>query len=79
MERGPGKVQLLARLLPNIFQDGYKPAVIEPLVDKIRANLYGAEAADPLDFLQVRSDMENMVTGKLEGITACDDRVGGGC
>lgn len=53
MERGPGKVQLLARLLPNIFQDGYKPAVIEPLVDKIRANLYGAEATDPLDFLQV--------------------------
>ena len=54
LERGPGKVQLLARLLPNIFQDGYKPTVIEPLVDKIRANLFGAEATDPLDFLQVR-------------------------
>ncbi len=53
LERGAGKVQLLARLLPNIFQDGYKPSVIEPLVDKIRANLFGAEATDPLDFLQL--------------------------
>ena len=52
-ERGPGKVQLLARLLPNIFQDGYTPAIIEPLVDKIRANLFGAESAEPLDFLQL--------------------------
>lgn len=34
-ERGPGKVQVVARLLPNIFQDGYSPLVVEALVDKV--------------------------------------------
>ncbi len=52
-ERGPGNVQILARLMPNIFQDGYKPAVLEPLVDKIRATIYGAESSEPLDFVQL--------------------------
>ncbi|GAX80302.1 hypothetical protein CEUSTIGMA_g7740.t1 [Chlamydomonas eustigma] len=53
-ERGPGKVQVLTRLTPNIFQDGYSPTLIEPLVDKIRANIYGAETTEPLDFLQLQ-------------------------
>ncbi len=52
-ERGPGKVQILARLVPNIFQDGYNPSIIEPLVDKIRGNIFGADSTEPLDFLQL--------------------------
>jgi len=52
-ERGEGAVQLLARIVPNIFQDGYKPELLEPLVDKMRVNLYGEESAAPLDFLQL--------------------------
>jgi hypothetical protein len=53
-ERGPGKVQVLARLTPNIFQDGYSPTMIEPLVDSVRSNIYGADTAEPLDFLQLQ-------------------------
>ncbi|KAG1678863.1 hypothetical protein FOA52_003531 [Chlamydomonas sp. UWO 241] len=52
-ERGEGSVQLLARIVPNIFQDAYKPELLEPLVDKIRANLYGDDAATALDFVQL--------------------------
>ena len=54
-ERGPGKIQVLARLVPNIFQDGYDPATqVEPLVDRIIANVVGTpETPEPLDFLQL--------------------------
>lgn len=67
-ERGPGKIQLLCKLAPNIYQDGYSPAVIEPLVDKIRESLYGAEPTEPLDFVQLFwwdfKDMDVMPTLK---------------
>lgn len=35
------------------MQDAYKPELLEPLVDKIRANLCGEESTVPLDFLQL--------------------------
>jgi hypothetical protein len=86
-ERGPSKVQLLARLVPNMFQvstkcrwlicfcpffprcwvcamshccpctrlqDGYAgPVYVASVVEKIRAAVYGAEAVEPLDLLQL--------------------------
>jgi len=52
-ERGAGRIQVLTKLLPNIFQDGYSPALLEPLVDKMRTTLYGEESVEPLDFLQL--------------------------
>lgn len=52
-ERGAGKVQVLSRLAPNVFHDAYTVDVLEPLVDKIRANLFGADATDPLDMVQL--------------------------
>lgn len=56
-ERGPGKIQVLTRLVPNIYQDGYDAnTMVEALVDKIRTNIYG-EVESPeqatLDFLQL--------------------------
>jgi len=54
LERGAGKVQVLVRLLPNIFADSYSPGeTLEPLVDKIRANVFGADAPDALDLVQL--------------------------
>ena len=52
-ERGLNKVQVMARIVPNIFEDEYSPSKIEPLIDSIRINVYGAEAPEPLDFVQV--------------------------
>lgn len=52
-ERGPGKVQIFTRIVPNIFSPSYSPAVIEPLIDRVRATLFGAESAEPLDFVQL--------------------------
>lgn len=52
-ERGAGKVQVLTRLAPNVFHEGYNVDLVEPLVDKTRANIFGAEATDPLDMVQV--------------------------
>ena len=61
-------MQIIARLIPNIFQDGYKPEVVEQLVEKIRNNLFG-EGADPLDFLQLywwdAKDMDVLPTLKV--------------
>lgn len=53
-ERGPGKIQLLTRLVPNMFQDGYNAqGFIEGVVEKIRQAVYGAESTDPLDLVQL--------------------------
>ena len=38
-EHGPNKIQILCKFIPNIFMDGYSPALVEPLVDKIRATV----------------------------------------
>lgn len=52
-ERGKDRIQILTRLVPNIFHEGYSPAVVETLVDRMRANVYTAEAPEPLDLLQL--------------------------
>ncbi|KAL6758295.1 radial spoke protein 5 [Haematococcus lacustris] len=53
-ERGPGKVQLLTRLVPNIFQDGYSgPSFVEAVVDRIRAAVLPPESQEPLDLVQL--------------------------
>jgi hypothetical protein len=44
---------LLCKILPNIYQDGYSAAIVEPLIDKIRESVYGAESPDALDFVQI--------------------------
>lgn len=52
-ERGTNRIQILTRLVPNIFHEGYTPAVVETLVDRMRANVYTLEAPEPLDLLQL--------------------------
>ncbi|MEW5315305.1 MAG: hypothetical protein WDW38_006745 [Sanguina aurantia] len=52
-ERGTNRIQILTRLVPNIFHEGYSPAVVETLVDRMRANVYTLEAPEPLDLLQL--------------------------
>ncbi len=44
---------MLARVVPNVFQDGYSPASVEAIVDKIRASIYTPEVAEPLDLVQL--------------------------
>eukprot|EP00200_Dunaliella_tertiolecta_P005346 CAMPEP_0202357714 /NCGR_PEP_ID=MMETSP1126-20121109/11636_1 /ASSEMBLY_ACC=CAM_ASM_000457 /TAXON_ID=3047 /ORGANISM="Dunaliella tertiolecta, Strain CCMP1320" /LENGTH=540 /DNA_ID=CAMNT_0048950661 /DNA_START=137 /DNA_END=1759 /DNA_ORIENTATION=+ len=53
-ERGPNKIQILTKLVPNHFQDGYicqefVPAVIE----RVRGNVFGYESTEPLDLVQL--------------------------
>lgn len=52
-ERGPGKIQVLLKMVPNIYQDGFSAAIVEPLVDKMREAVYGAEAPEALDLVQL--------------------------
>lgn len=52
-ERGPKKIQVLAKLVPNIFADGFGPAAVEAAVEKSRVNIYGAESTEPLDLVQL--------------------------
>jgi len=53
-ERGPNKIQLLTRLVPNQFQDGYKGGeYVDAMVERVRQAVYGAEAADALDLVQL--------------------------
>lgn len=52
-ERGPGKVQILTRLTPCIFQDGYSPAAVEATIERIRTTILGADSVDAIDFAQL--------------------------
>lgn len=59
-ERGADKISVTCKFTPNIFADGYSPANLETIVDKIRLNLFGEEALQPeegappsLDLLQL--------------------------
>lgn len=53
-ERGPGKISVLAKLVPNQFSDGYvAPGYVEGAVERVRVGVYGAEAPDPLDLVQL--------------------------
>lgn len=48
LERGPGKVQVVATLAPNIFHAGFSPAVVMAELERARANILGPEAPEGL-------------------------------
>lgn len=52
-ERGPNTVQLLTKLVPNIFHDEYSPEVADRIIEKMRSNLFGSDSAEALDLVQL--------------------------
>lgn len=54
-ERGPDKIQVLAKLGPNCFADGFgADAMVESAVERIRVNVLGQEGLQgALDLLQL--------------------------